>query len=87
MEVGEKLKAIRTKLGLSQTGLSKKIKLSRGYIGELEAGLKNPSGKVRRNINRLYRKYCVKKDPLVVVMVPEKPKLSLFRRFINWILE
>lgn len=94
MEVREKLKLIRKKLGISQSGLSKKLKVSRGYIGELECGTKTPSKFLKKKINNLFRKHCVvsckfshvKKEPLVEVMTPVKPKVSLFRRILNKIL-
>lgn len=84
MEVGEKLKAIRRQLGLSQKGLSYRIKLSRGYIAELESGCKKPSKNVNRKINWYYRRYCSKSEPLVEVMTPEKPKKNWFVRLIKW---
>lgn len=94
MLVRDKLKLIRKKLGISQSGLSKKLKISRGYVGELECGIKQPSKFLRKKINYLFRKHCVisckfshvKREPLVEVMVPQKPKVSLFRRILNKLL-
>lgn len=88
MTVGDKLKNIRKKLGLSQKGLSEKLKISRGYVAELEIGAKNPSRYLLKKINNLYRKHFGKKpEPLVEVLIPEQPKLSWFERLIGWIKE
>lgn len=85
MKASEQLKEIRKNLNISQRELGKRLKLSRGYISELELGIKEPSGKVRRKINNFYKKNLV----LVEVMTPEKPqpKLSWFDRLIKWIME
>ena len=87
MEVSEKLKTIRSKLNLSQRDLGKKLNLSRGYISDLEIGAKQPSERVNRRINNFYKKHFCKKEPLVEVMVPEKPKKNWLVRLIEWFLE
>lgn len=95
MEVRDKLKLIRKKLGISQRQLSKKLKISRGYVGELECGTKSPSKFLNKKINNMFRKHCVvsckfshvKREPLVEVMTPAKPKLSWFKRLIGWIMD
>lgn len=85
MEVSEKIKAIRSTLGLSQKGLSYKLKVSRGYVAELETGAKSPSKKIKMKINYFYKRYCSKPEPLVEVMIPEAPKKNWLVRLINWI--
>lgn len=95
METSEKLKLIRKKLGISQRGLSEKLKISRGYVAELECGAKTPSKFLNKKIHNMFKKHCVvgykfshvKKEPLVEVMTPVTPKLSWFKRLIGWIME
>lgn len=82
MEIKDKLKAIRKKLGLSQLQLSTRLLVTRGYISELEIGVKKPSKELKKKINRLYRKWCVKKEPLVEVLTPQVKK-TLWERFID----
>lgn len=46
----EWLKDIRSKKGLTQEELAKKIEISRPYYTEIEKGLKNPSVKIAKRI-------------------------------------
>jgi putative transcriptional regulator len=41
---------LRKDLGLTQQQAAKLIGISRSYYGEIEAGLKNPSGKMAKKI-------------------------------------
>lgn len=85
LTVSEQIKAIRQNLNISQRDLAKRLKLSRGYLSNLELEKKVPSGKVRRMINNYYKKTIVH----VEVMTPEIPqsKKNWFERLIDWILE
>lgn len=43
MEIGEKIKSLRTKLGLTQEELAARTELSKGFISQLERDLTSPS--------------------------------------------
>ena len=43
MEIGEKIKRLRTKLGLTQEELAARTELSKGFISQLERDLTSPS--------------------------------------------
>ena len=42
-KLGQNLKRIRTKKGISQGDISRKLDMDRGYISRLENGMKNPT--------------------------------------------
>lgn len=46
MEIGERLKDLRTQKGLSQAELAKKLNLSKSTISMIEVGSRNPSYEV-----------------------------------------
>ena len=46
MEIGERLKELRTQKGLSQAELAKKLNLSKSTISMIEVGSRNPSFEV-----------------------------------------
>ena len=43
MEIGEKIKNLRTILGLTQEELAERAELTKGFISQLERGLTSPS--------------------------------------------
>lgn len=42
-KLGENIRRIRLERGLTQVELSKRLKVDRGYISNVERGLKNPT--------------------------------------------
>ena len=43
MDIGEKIKNLRTILGLTQEELAERAELTKGFISQLERGLTSPS--------------------------------------------
>ena len=80
------LKEIRHSLNITQKKLAERLKISRGYVSELENNVKKPSLKLSLRIRGLYYLHCVinKPKPLVEVMTPENPKKNWLIRLINW---
>lgn len=85
MKIGKKLKEIRFELMLSQKEMAEKLGVSRGYISNIEKGVRNPSLPTKTIINYMYLKHCHNKKPLVEVMTPEQPKQNWFMRMLKWI--
>lgn len=85
MEIGKKLKEIRFELMLSQKEMAKKLGVSRGYICNIEKGVRNPSIPLRTLINYMHLKHCRNKKPLIEVMTPEQPKQNWLIRMLKWI--
>jgi transcriptional regulator with XRE-family HTH domain len=52
--MGERIKELRTNLGLTQEEFSSKIDLSRNFIAQVESGTKNPSDRTISDICRVY---------------------------------
>lgn len=82
---GEMSKEIRKSLNITQERLSKKLGISRGYVSEIETGVKYPSVGIRIKIRTLHLEHCAfrKPRPLVEIMTPEKPKRSWLMRLVN----
>ena len=85
MEIGKKLKEIRFELKLSQKEMAEKLSVSRGYVCNIEKGVRNPSLPVKTIINYMYLRHCRNKKPLVEVMTPEVKKENWFMRMLKWI--
>lgn len=83
---GKMSKEIRKSLNITQERLSKKLGISRGYLSEIETGVKFPSVRLRIEIKALHLQHCAfrKPKPLVEVMMPEQPRKSLFQRITRW---
>lgn len=54
MRTGERIAALRTALGLSQTQLAKQVGLSQATIGKLESGISSGSSHLHRIANALH---------------------------------
>ena len=83
---GEMSKEIRKNLNITQERLSKKLGISRGYLSEIETGVKIPSVRLRMELRTMYLQHCAfkKPKPLVEVMTPVQPKKSLIKTILGW---
>lgn len=83
MSIGEKIKTIRSEMQLSQKQLGRMLYVSRGYVSDLELNKKQPSAKVLKRINKLY-----KAIPQVQVLTPKpvEVKKTWFDSFLTWFL-
>lgn len=83
---GKMSKEIRKSLNITQERLSKKLGISRGYLSEIETGVKIPSVRLRIEIRTLHLQHCAfkKPKPLVEVMTPTQPKKSLIKTILGW---
>jgi len=61
-KLGERLKQIRTKKGMSQGDIARALKVHRSYIGGIERGTRNPTIK---NIEKIARALGVSPDKLL----------------------
>ncbi len=81
--IGEKVKIIRNEMQLTQKQLSRILYVSRGHISELETGRRQPSPKLMKKIEKLY-----KSIPQVQVMTPTpvEVKKSWFDKLLDFLL-
>ena len=86
-DYGRMSKEIRKSLNITQERLSKKLGISRGYLSEIETGVKIPAVGVRIKIKTLHLEHCAfrKPKPLVEVMMPEQQRKSLIQRIMEWL--
>lgn len=84
MQVGDKLKDMRRKLKLSQKDVAKELNVSRGYVSNIERGVRKPSIMVKLAIQYLFAKNSYKPEPRVEFLKVEEPKKSLFQRILGW---
>ncbi|OGG51896.1 hypothetical protein A2704_06800 [Candidatus Kaiserbacteria bacterium RIFCSPHIGHO2_01_FULL_54_36b] len=61
-KLGERLKQIRTKKGMSQGDIARALKVHRSYIGGIERGIRNPTIK---NVEKIARALGVSPDKLL----------------------
>lgn len=61
-KLGERLKQIRTKKGMSQGDIAQALKVHRSYIGGIERGIRNPTIK---NVEKIARALGVSPDKLL----------------------
>ena len=61
-KLGENLKRIRTKKGISQGDIARALKVDRSYIGGIERGTRNPTIK---NVEKIARALGVSPDKLL----------------------
>lgn len=53
-EIGERIKKLRLGLGLKQVQFASQVRVSQGYLAEVEKGKKNPSGRVMLAISTIF---------------------------------
>ncbi len=53
-EIGDRIKKLRTSLGLKQVQFSQQIRVSQGYLAEVEKGKKIPSSRVLLAVSTVF---------------------------------